>query len=145
MKSLVVDSMLRSFTSVSESSTVFEVIEKIAKSEKMMLLCVVDKEGRLAGVIPPRDVLELVVVRQFGRMRHPFFGPEVLHFLVAKNAAEVMSAPAYVRLDDDVEKAINIMLARGFYEVPVVDQESKVIGVIDYFSLVKGSLGYFKE
>lgn len=39
-----------------------------------------------------------------------------------------------------MEKAINIMLDKGFYEVPVVDEQGKMMGEINYFSIITSSV-----
>jgi predicted transcriptional regulator len=55
-----------------------------------------------------------------------------------------MSSPVSVNPGDGVEKAINIMLDKGFYEVPVVDEHGKMIGEVNYFSIISSSLEYLK-
>jgi len=36
------------------------------------------------------------------------------------------------------------MLDKGFYEVPVVDEQGKMLGVINYFSIITASADYLK-
>ncbi|MCK4362686.1 MAG: CBS domain-containing protein, partial [Dehalococcoidia bacterium] len=54
-------------------------------------------------------------------------------------------APISVKADDDVEKAIVIMLDKGFYEVPVVDRVGRVIGEINYFGVITSSIEHCKR
>ena len=51
-----------------------------------------------------------------------------------------MSAPISVNVNDKVDDAINTMLDHGFYELPVVDKDRKVIGEISYFDILLNSL-----
>ena len=51
-----------------------------------------------------------------------------------------MSAPVSVHVNDNIEEAINTMLDHGFYELPVVDKEMKVIGEISYFDILLDAL-----
>lgn len=44
--------------------------------------------------------------------------------------------PAFVTADDDVEKAINLMRDRELPGLPVVDEESRVIGIVTDSDLV---------
>ena len=81
--------------------------------------------------------MEALEVREFGGIRGPFFaGPEVLHLLTSKYARDIMHAPVSVHVNDRVEEAINTMLDHDFYELPVVDNDMKVIGEISYFDII---------
>jgi CBS domain-containing protein len=122
---------------IQEDEPIYEAIKKIASSKKSKIACVIDKEGKLKGLLTPRDVLEELEVSKFGGVRGRFFaGPEVLHLLTSKYARDIMSAPVSVHVNDGIEEAINTMLDHGFYELPVVDDEMKVIGEISYFDII---------
>jgi CBS domain-containing protein len=122
---------------IQEDELIYEAIKKIASSKKSKIACVIDKEGKLKGLLTPRDVLEELEVSKFGGIRGRFFaGPEILHLLTSKYARDIMSAPVSVHVNDGVEEAINTMLDHGFYELPVVDDEMKVIGEISYFDII---------
>ncbi len=129
------------FDKVSEDETIYEAVKKIAASEKTTIACVVDREGKLKGLLTPRDILEALEVRDFGFVRGRFFaGPEVLHLLTSKYAKDIMSAPIGIGANDGVEEAINTMLDHGFYELPVVDKDMKVTGEINYFDIIISTL-----
>jgi CBS domain-containing protein len=122
---------------IQEDEPIYEAIKKIASNKKSKIACVVDKEGKLKGLLTPRDVLEELEVSKFGGIRGRFFaGPEVLHLLTSKYARDIMSAPISVHVNDGIGEAINTMLDHGFYELPVVDDEMKVIGEISYFDII---------
>jgi CBS domain-containing protein len=145
MEKSVKDLVTSKFIKVAEEDQLSQVVVKITKDKETMLACVLDKEGKLKGIITPREVLRAVEIREFGTVRHPFFmGPEVLHILTSKYAKDIMRPPVSVKPDDSLEKAINIMLDKGFYEVPVVDEQEKIIGVINYFSIITSSVEYLK-
>jgi len=144
-KKSVKDLISKKFVKVREDDQLSKVVAKIARDRETMLACVVDKENRLKGIITPRDILRAVEIREFGTIRRPFFeGPRILHILTSRYAKDVMSPPLSVKPDDSVEKAINIMLDRGFYEVPVVDEKEKMLGMINYFGIITGSVEYLK-
>jgi CBS domain-containing protein len=141
MAKLVGDLMSTECNTVPENMAIFEAVKKIADRIRGKIACVVDKEGKLKGLLTPRDILEALEVRKFGGVRGRFFaGPEVLHFLTSKYARDIMSAPVSVHVNDGVEDAINTMLDHGFYELPVVDKDMKVIGEISYFDILINSL-----
>jgi CBS domain-containing protein len=146
MKKLVRELMIRKFVKVHKDDRIYEVAARIAVDKETMLACVVDDEGRLEGVITPKELLKAVEVREFGTIRYLIFeGAELLGLLTSRYAEDIMSAPLCVKPDDEVEKAINIMLDEGFYEVPVVDEKGKVIGEINYFGILISSVEYLKK
>jgi CBS-domain-containing membrane protein len=145
MKKNVKDLMSSKFVKVAEQDQISQVVVKIAEDKETMLACVLDEEGRLKGIITPKEVLRAVEIREFGTIRRPFFeGPEILHILSSKYAKDIMSPPVSVNPEDSVDKAIDIMLDKGFYEVPVVDEQEKIVGLIDYFSIIASSMEYLR-
>jgi CBS-domain-containing membrane protein len=145
MKKSVKDLISSKFVKVAEEDQLSQVVVKTAKDKETMLACVVDKEGKLKGIITPKELLRAVEIREFGTIRRPFFeGPEILHILSSKYAKDIMSPPVSVKPSDSIDKAIDIMLDKGFYEVPVVDEQGKMLGVINYFSIITSSVEYLK-
>lgn len=145
MKKSVKDLMSSKFVKVAEQDQISQVVVKIAKDKETMLACVLDEEGKLKGIITPKEVLRAVEIREFGTIRRPFFeGPEILRILSSKYAKDIMSPPVSVKPEDSVDKAIDIMLDKGFYEVPVVDEQEKMLGVINYFGIITSSMEYLK-
>jgi CBS domain-containing protein len=146
MKKIVKELMVEKFVKIGEKDRIYEAVEKIAEDKETMIACVVDEENRLKGVITPRELLKAVEVREYGTIRHPFFeGPEVLRLLTSKYAGDIMGAPISVKEDDEIEKAINVMLDEGFYEVPVVDRDGKIIGEINYFGIIISPIEHLKR
>ncbi len=145
MKKNVKDLMSSKFVKVAEQDQISQVVVKIAKDKETMLACVLDEEGKLKGIITPKEVLRAVEIREFGTIRRPFFeGPEILRILSSKYAKDIMSPPVSVKPKDSVDKAIDIMLDKGFYEVPVVDKQGKIVGLINYFSIITSSVEYLR-
>jgi len=145
MKKNVRDFISSKFVKVAEEDQLSQVVVKTTTGKKTMLACVLDKEGKLKGIITPKELLRAVEIREFGTIRRPFFeGPEILHILSSKYAKDIMSPPVSAKPEDSVDKAIDIMLDKGFYEVPVVDEQGRMLGVINYFSIITSSAEYFK-
>ncbi len=141
MAKLIGELMKTECTNVPEDAAIYEAVKKIAAREKGKIACVVDREGKLKGLLTPRDILEAIEVRKFGVIKERYFvGPEILHFLTSKYAKDIMSAPVSVHVNENIEEAINTMLDHGFYELPVVDKEMKVIGEISYFDILIDAL-----
>lgn len=145
MKKNVKDLMSSKFVKVAEQDQISQVVVKIAEDKETMLACVLDEEGRLKGIITPKEVLRAVEIQEFGTIRRPFFeGPEILRILSSKYAKDIMSSPVSVKPEDSIDKAIDIMLDKGFYEVPVVDEQGKIVGLINYFSIITSSMEYLR-
>jgi len=146
MKRIVKDLMIGKFVAVHEKDPIREVVEKIAEDRETLIACVVDEENRLKGIVTPKELLKTVEVHEYGIIKHlVFHGPEVLHLLTSRYARDIMSAPLSVREDDEVQKAISIMVDEGIYEVPVVDKQKRVIGEINYFGIIESSIEHLKR
>ena len=141
MTKLVKDLMIQKFVKVIEDEPIFEAAAKVAEDCETLLACVVDKKDRLVGIITPKELLKAAEVCEYGGTRHPLFSArEALHLLTSRYARDIMSAPVSVRADDEAQKAIDIMIANNFFEVPVVDNEKRVIGEVNYFGIISSSV-----
>jgi CBS domain-containing protein len=137
MAKLIGDLMTTESNNVTGNTTIYEAVRKIAAKTRGKIACVFDKKGKLKGLLTPRGILEALKVSEFGRIRRSLFsGPEVLHLLTSKYAKDIMRAPVSVHVNDNVEDAINTMLDHDFYELPVVDNNMKVIVEISYFDII---------
>ena len=146
MKKTVNELATNKCVKVGQRDRIYEAIEKIAEDKETMLACVVDEQNRLRGVITPKELLKVIEVREYGATRSPFFeGPEVLHLLTSRYAEDIMTGPISVKADDAIEKAINVMLDEGFYEVPITDKDGKLIGEINYFHIITSSIDYLSR
>ena len=133
--------MIDKSVTVGEDEEIFEVANKVAKDCETLLVCVVDKENKLIGMITPKGLLKAAEVGEYGNVRHPFFsGREALHLLSSDHARDIMSAPISVKPDDEVQTAIDLMLRSNLYEVPVVNEDGKVIGEINFLGIVSHSV-----
>jgi len=56
------------------------------------------------------------------------------------NAADVMLPPVSVTPDDDLHTALELMLARGVAQLPVVDCDGKLLGYVDEGTIAKAYL-----
>jgi len=127
---------------VSLDDDLMAVTESLTSSAGVHTVAVVDKQGRLVGVIPMRLLLDelfldvapeefLVGMRdiedieEFGRISR------------AKVAGELMEEPAQVTLDDTVREAFARMHERRLEGLPIVDAKMKVVGYLDRLQLIR--------
>ncbi|MFA5374458.1 MAG: CBS domain-containing protein [Dehalococcoidia bacterium] len=140
MNKLIKDLMTTEFIKVNEDEEIYKVVSKVAAAKSSLLACVVDKEGKISGIITPKEILKAVEVCGYDQMKRPLFsGREVAHIMTSRYAKDIMSDPVFAKSGDDVQQAIDIMIDRGFYEVPVVDDDSKLVGLVDYFAVISSA------
>ena len=119
-----------------------EVARQMWQRRWMRMAAVVDAEGRLAGVLPLRllldelffhvmpeefmsDVLERERVEEIGRVVH------------AERAEDLMQPPIYLTLDDTVKSAFGLMHDHNVGGLPIVDEGMRPVGYLDRFQLLE--------
>jgi CBS domain-containing protein len=80
---------------------------------------VTDESGRLLGVLTERDI--------FGRLTGSDVGPVDLS---APVEAEMTRDPHTLRLDSPVRAAIELMATGRYRNVPIVDDDGRVVGIV---------------
>lgn len=117
-----------------------EVARRVFGQPETRILCVLDEEERLIGLLPVLRVVEEVVARvapeelmaditsleAAGR-----FGREI----AARTAADLMLPPRALRPDDTAGDAFAAMHEERLSGLPVVDEESRVTGYVDLLEL----------
>ena len=118
------------------------VAELLGEQPGIHTVAVVDREGRLLGIIPMRILLddlflrlapeeflvgmrEMAGVEEFGRISR------------AQKAGDLMEEPVYVRMDDTVRDAFSRLHETGLEGLPIVDEGMKVVGYLDRFQLLR--------
>ena len=96
---------------------------------------VTDADGRLAGVLTERDV--------FGRL----VGPDVAAGadLEAPVEAYMTTDPRTLRLDQTVRAALELMQTGTYRNVPVVDDDRHLVGVVRQVDILKFLAESFPE
>lgn len=107
---------------------------------------VVDKEGRLVGIVTEGDFLKERGV-PFSTFRAPmllgrFLGADGLEEVLAEarrtRAEEVMTSPVHaVGPEEPLSRVLELMLAYDINHVPVVDGEGRPLGIITRFDLLR--------
>lgn len=93
-----------------------EVLLRCGQNDAKHVHPVVDSEGRLLGIVTQDELGVLATT------------PELLGITTA---FDLMRAPASVRADDDLARAVDKMLTTGLRELPVTDAHDHLIGCID--------------
>ena len=123
-----------------------EVVAKIAEDRETMLACVVDEGEVLRGIIRPTELLKAVELREFHTQSYHLVDRwQALRLLRSRTVADIMSPPVTIREEDNIDRAIDIMLSEHVYELPVVDDKGRAIGEINYFGIITSAVDYLKE
>ena len=121
MSSLIID----------ENETLVNVIKRFVKNPELRGIFLVDKKKKLKGAITKTDLLNIVKVK---------LGKDVdeipLRILVLKHLSDVkvneivsmFSERAGVKLNDSLDKALELMIKMDLIDIPVVDEDNKIIG-----------------
>jgi Mg/Co/Ni transporter MgtE len=126
------------YLAISGDCTLNEATEKITNIRQLRSIYVVDKQGRLQGTLSLG-----VFIREVIAARHePQFGVRsLLTRITSEDAADLMDKHViYAQRDDDLEKILNRMIYHNIKEIPVVDEDQRIIanvGILDLWRLVE--------
>ena len=116
---------------LSDSATVHEAVQ-IMLARRQAGVLVTDEAGRLAGIFTERDVLTRVVGKDLDAHR--------------TSLASVMTRnPEALTVRDRVAYAVHCMSVAGYRTIPLVDPESRPIGVVTVSDVVRWLANLFPE
>lgn len=116
---------------IDENESLVNVIKSFVKNPDLRGIFLVNKEKKLKGVLTRVDLLNIVKVK---------LGKDVdeipLRIRVLKNLSDVkvsnivgmFSQRAGIKLGDSLDKALDLMIEMDLVDIPVVDDDNKVIG-----------------
>ncbi len=107
-----------------ETSTVREVFARVRHSGRRTgAIMLVDAGGRLAGLFTDSDLARLFENRQDAALDGPI-------------SAVMTRAPIVIAPDARVSAALDVLKARKFSELPVVDADGRPVGMLDITDLI---------
>lgn len=119
---------------ISESESLENVIISFVRDPRARGIFLVDAEERFAGVITRSDLLKWAYLR-FGRQpgsgRVNISRRDIYRFVystLAKDVAHGSWRTLGVRLSDDLETALNQMFEHDEIDIPVLDEDGKILG-----------------
>jgi CBS domain-containing protein len=127
---------------VSRRATVSEIVDAFVGSNHSRLLYVTDDEGRLRGVISLGNLV-----------RHVFFlyhdahidSRNVVSMAISETAADFMQRePVFAMVSEKVEDVLQRMIDNNVKEIPILDDEKRVVGdltivdLLEHYKYVKG-------
>jgi CBS domain-containing protein len=121
--------------SVPRGTTIAECLLAIQRTGTGDSVFVTDDDGRLAGVLAERDI--------FGRLVGPDVGQGV--DVDAPVDAYMTTNPHTLRLDQTVLDALELMQSSLYRNVPVVDDQRFLVGVVRQIDILKFLAESFPE
>jgi CBS domain-containing protein len=120
---------------VAHGTTIAECLLAIQRTGTADSVFVTDVDGRLAGVLTERDI--------FGRLVGPDVGQGV--DVDAPVEAYMTTNPHTLRLDQTVRDALELMQSGLYRNVPVVDHDHRLVGVVRQVDILKFFAESFPE
>ena len=121
-------STLKRPVSVSPEASLRHAIDAMNASNVGCVL--VERQGKLVGILTERDVLTKVV-------------PAAIDLDRSDVASVMTSAPETLSLDDRVAYALNKMVVGGFRHIPLVDAAQRPVGVVAMRNVVEYMVDLF--
>ncbi|KGQ20868.1 CBS domain-containing protein [Thermus filiformis] len=139
------DVMVSPVVTISEEASLEEAARRMLENHIGSLL-VVDREGRLVGIVTETDFLKERGI-PFSTFRAPLLLGRFLDgdglervFQEARSTrvSEIMTHPVHaVRPEAPLREVLDLMLTYDINHVPVVDEEGRPVGIISRFDLLR--------
>lgn len=122
---LIKDWMSKSPVTAKPTTSIMKAA-KLMKENGFRRLPVIDDEGRLVGIVSDRDIKEASPSKATTLDMH-----ELYYLLSEIKVGDIMTKTVVsIGLEDTVEKAAVLMLRHTVGGMPVIDKDSRVVGVI---------------
>ncbi len=136
------DFLRRELTSLERSTTVSQAI-KLLENSGLSSLPVVDEEGKVVGVLSERDLIRALLPGYMDMLHSASFLPSLDQ--LARRLREIGDQPTErymtkevvaVTPDDSDLHVADLMLRKGLKQIPVVDAQGRLIGVVRRIDLL---------
>ena len=124
----VFDQIIRKPATVTLDDTINEVIEGMLNNPVSRKVYVVNKQGKLLGMVNTDTVLRLIGYRAGVRDSGAISFYRLLRDMFKDKVGTLMSPTRSVTKEDDLKKALEIMIKDHVNDLPVVDAEGRIIG-----------------
>jgi len=118
---------------VSEDADPMEIAKKMIENPKTRSVYVADNNRKLLGLIP---VSYLVQYLFFEYIPDEFLYYRAIKPLETVKAKDIMIPPVYVKEDDSIDVAFQKMASHNIKELPVVNDDLKIIGDLNILELI---------
>jgi CBS domain-containing protein len=121
------------YLAVPSAATLEEAAERVTGLRQVRGIYGVDDQGRLIGTVSLGVLLRHLTT---ARHRPQFHVRSLLSRLTSEQVADLMDSHViYATTEDDVEQVVDRMIAANIKEIPVVDQDRRLIGALGLLDL----------
>ncbi len=130
----ILDKVLsHSYLEIPETASVDEVAEKMIMKPEVRIIYVVDEKGRVKGTLSLGYLIRSLTAR---RHRPRFHARSIIEYITCEKVGDIMDKDViFAKIDDDIEKVLDLMLENNIKDIPVVDNQGKIISNIGLLDL----------
>jgi CBS domain-containing protein len=122
---------------VDEDASLLDVAEIMVKDPKTRAVYVVDREKNLKGIISLMTLVEHIFYEYIPEEFSTCLGGyDIIKMMNTKKAKEIMLPVSYVKDDENLKSAFRKMFNNKLNELPVVDNNLKVIGDLNMLEIL---------
>ena len=144
---LVKDVMTTDVITVQKFESVLAVADILA-SRNISGIPVVDKQGKVIGIITQADILSVVGIRKdrtFKDLLKHMLGEPLLDRKMGDIVGDVMTAPVHTTTPEtNIAMVVLIMDEKKIRRLPVVDEKNRLVGIISRADILKAILKKLK-
>ena len=118
---------------VHKESILKEAMEEMGRT-RLGIVCVVDADKSLLGILTDGDIR-----RKLLKVQKPFSA-----LLVDDALDHAIRTPTTIEPDDTLVRAVELMEAKQIWDLPVVSNEGKLVGLLHLHPAVQALLGIAK-
>ncbi|HID16006.1 MAG TPA: CBS domain-containing protein [Candidatus Atribacteria bacterium] len=142
------DVMRRDLTSIPATMKIGRVIELMERM-RISELIITDRDFKVKGIVTDGIILKAALPRYFSYLDTTAYLPDLDEFAIGlkdlskKEVGTIMLKDIYTIYEDTkVLDLIDVMIGRRLKILPVVDNEGKLVGIVDRPSMFKKALIY---
>jgi len=130
-KILVSDVMMTSgqFAVIKETTLLKEALEDM-EEYSLGIVCIVDNENKLCGILTDGDIR-----RKLLKVQKPFSA-----FFVDDASIHSIDKPVCCKANDSLNTVVSIMGEKKVWDLPVIDNDQKLLGLLHLHPAVKALL-----
>jgi len=117
------------FAVIKETTLLKEALEAMGEYS-LGIVCIVDNENKLCGILTDGDIR-----RKLLKVQKPFSA-----FFVDDASIHSINKPVCCKANDSLYRAISIMGEKKIWDLPVIDNDQKLLGLLHLHPAVKALL-----
>ena len=121
---------------VEEGEPIVLVMDCFLKRPERRVIFVVDAAEKFVGTIRLSDLV--LHLWPYAAETEEVLTPEILNIVKTSTAGELASySNFYLKLDSTLEEAVTLMHGNYLDALPVLDEDGKIIGEVNYYSILQ--------